>query len=174
MFETGAGVTTLLGAVLGLIVGIVVVAQTIYAATVDHIREFGTLKAMGASNGHIYRVILKQAALSAVMGYAMAIVIAESVSRGSDSGSAAILLPPEMAAGMFVVAVVDVRRRIDHVDPQGDHHRSGDGFQGLDRAEGTTENHRWQIRPNSAKLTEGAPRCTRSTGSTSTSPPATC
>ncbi len=53
-----------MGAVLGLLVGIVVVAQTIYSATVDHIREFGTLKAMGASNGYIYRVIIEQAVLA--------------------------------------------------------------------------------------------------------------
>jgi putative ABC transport system permease protein len=105
VFGTGAGVTTLLGAVLGLIVGIVVVAQTIYAATVDHIREFGTLKAMGAANARIYEVILTQAALSGVMGYAVAIVIAELVSRGSQGGNAPIALPPEMALGTLALAV---------------------------------------------------------------------
>ena len=52
MFGTGAGVTVLIAAGLGLLVGVVVVAQTIYAATVDHIEEFGTLKAMGATNGY--------------------------------------------------------------------------------------------------------------------------
>ena len=59
MFGTGAGFTVLIAAALGLLVGVVVVAKTIYAATVDHIREYGTLKAMGASNGYIYRVIIK-------------------------------------------------------------------------------------------------------------------
>ena len=61
MFGTGAGITVLIAAGLGMLVGVVVVAQTIYAATVDHIREYGTLKAMGATNGYIYRVILQQA-----------------------------------------------------------------------------------------------------------------
>ena len=51
MFTTGAGVAVLLAAALGLVVGIVVVAQTIYATTMDHLREYGTLKAMGATNG---------------------------------------------------------------------------------------------------------------------------
>lgn len=103
---TGAGVTTLLGAVLGLIVGIVVVAQTIYAATVDHIREFGTLKAMGASNWNIYQVILMQAFLSALMGYAIAIVIGAVVAHGSQSGNVPIALPPAVAAGTLLLAVV--------------------------------------------------------------------
>ena len=105
VFSTGAGVTTLIGAVLGLIVGIVVVAQTIYAATVDHIREFGTLKAMGASNGHIYQVILTQAALSAAFGYAIAIVIALFVAHASEAGNAPILVPPNVAFGTFGLAL---------------------------------------------------------------------
>ena len=106
VFSTGAGVTTLIGAVLGLIVGIVVVAQTIYAATVDHLREFGTLKAMGASNGYIYKVIIQQALYSAVMGYSVAIVLAYFIARGSEAGEASILLPWQLAAGMFAVAVL--------------------------------------------------------------------
>jgi putative ABC transport system permease protein len=106
VFSTGAGVTTLMGAVLGLLVGTVVVAQTIYAATVDHIREFGTLKAMGATNGYLYKVILQQALLSALMGYAIAIAVAHFVVEGSRSGDALILMPPEMAAGVFGLAIV--------------------------------------------------------------------
>lgn len=105
VFQTGAGITTLMGAVLSLIVGAVVVAQTIYAATIDHIREFGTLKAMGAANAVIYRVIFIQAAISAVMGYAMAISAGALVSHGSETGNAPILLPPWMAAAVFAVAL---------------------------------------------------------------------
>ncbi len=124
VFSTGAGITTLIGAVLGLLVGIVVVAQTIYAATVDHIREFGTLKAMGAKNGYIYRVIIEQALISAVLGYSMAIGISYLVVRGSEGGGAAILLTTEMiwgtlllAMGMCVVASVISIRKVTTLDP---------------------------------------------------------
>ena len=58
MFTTGAGIAVLLAAALGLVVGVVVVAQTIYATTMDHLKEYGTLKAMGATNGYLYRVII--------------------------------------------------------------------------------------------------------------------
>lgn len=105
VFSTGAGVTTLIGAVLGFIVGIVVVTQTIYSATVDHLREFGTLKAMGATNRYIYRVIIHQAALSAAMGYSVAIVISWFVARSSQTGDAVILLPWQVAAAMFGVSL---------------------------------------------------------------------
>jgi putative ABC transport system permease protein len=95
----------MMGAVLGLLVGIVVVAQTIYAATVDHIREFGTLKAIGASNRNIYQVILTQAGISAVMGYAIAIFIAKLLADASAGGLLPLFLPPEVAAGAFLVAL---------------------------------------------------------------------
>ncbi len=104
MFSTGAGISVLIAAVLGLVVGVVVVAQTIYAATVDHIREFGTLKAMGASNGYIYRIILTQAAVSAVIGYILGISGALIAIRITGEG-APILLPWNVAAGMFVLTL---------------------------------------------------------------------
>src|SRR5262249_3301685 len=75
MFTTGAGVAVLLAALLGLVVGVVIVAQTIYATTVDHLREYGTLKAMGATNAYLYRVIIEQALISAAVGYVVAMIV---------------------------------------------------------------------------------------------------
>jgi putative ABC transport system permease protein len=101
MFGTGAGITVIMAAVLGLLVGVVVVAQTIYAATIDHIREFGTLKAMGATNGYIYRIILQQATVSAVVGYAVGIALAIGVEASSRASGANIVLPTAVRAGLF-------------------------------------------------------------------------
>jgi len=106
MFGTGAGITVLIAAGLGLLVGVVVVAQTIYAATVDHIREYGTLKAMGATNAYLYRVILEQAALSAVAGYSVGIAIALVASRGSQAGTTAIILEWPLAIALFALTLV--------------------------------------------------------------------
>lgn len=106
MFTTGAGVAVLIAAVLGLVVGFVVVAQTIYATTMDHIREYGTLKAMGAPNSYVYKVIMKQAAISAVIGYALGMIVSGFVVHASQAGGAAILMPPSMAVGMFFVTLL--------------------------------------------------------------------
>ena len=106
MFTTGAGVAVLLAAVLGLVVGFVVVAQTIYATTVDHLKEFGTLKAMGAPNSYVYKVIITQATISAVMGYVLGMIVSGFVVRASQSGGAAILMPWPMAVGMFFLTLV--------------------------------------------------------------------
>jgi putative ABC transport system permease protein len=124
MFTTGAGIAVLLAALLGLVVGVVVVAQTIYATTLDHIREFGTLKAMGAANRYIYRVIITQAVVSAVVGYAVAMIVSIFIVRASQSGGAAILLPWQMAVGIFFLAllmcisaaVVSINK-VTHLDP---------------------------------------------------------
>jgi putative ABC transport system permease protein len=106
MFSTGAGIAVLLAAVLGLVVGIVVVAQTIYATTVDHIREYGTLKAMGATNRYLYAVIVQQAVISAVIGYVLGMAVSAFVVRGSQEGGAAILLPGWMVGAMLGVTLV--------------------------------------------------------------------
>jgi putative ABC transport system permease protein len=124
MFGTGAGITVLIAAALGLIVGVVVVAQTIYAATVDHIREYGTLKAMGATNGYIYRVIIKQAVMSGLIGYGFGIGIALTASHLSQQGTTAIILPWQLVAALFVLtllmcigaSVVSINK-VTHIDP---------------------------------------------------------
>jgi putative ABC transport system permease protein len=106
MFETGAGVSVLLAALLGLVVGVVVVAQTIYASTMDHLREYGTLKAMGATNGYLYGVIIRQAVISAVIGYSIGISISLMVAASSQKTTTAIFLPGWLLGALFVVTLV--------------------------------------------------------------------
>jgi len=106
MFTTGAGIAVLMAAALGLVVGIAVVAQTIYATTMDHIREYGTLKAMGAPNRYVLGVILQQAAMAAAMGYAIGMAVSLFVVRGAASGGANILLSWQTAVGLFFLTVV--------------------------------------------------------------------
>ena len=88
MFGPGAGIAVIAGGLLGLLVGVVIVAQTIYAATMDHLREFGTLKAIGASNWFVYRVIFTQAVISAVLGYAIAVIVALVLASQGQQGEA--------------------------------------------------------------------------------------
>ena len=39
------------------VVGVVVVAQTLYTSTMEHIKEFGTVKAIGGTNADIYHMV---------------------------------------------------------------------------------------------------------------------
>jgi len=106
MFTTGAGLAVLTAALMGLVVGVAVVAQTIYAATMDHIREYGTLKAMGATNRYLYRVLIEQAVWSAMLGYGLALIVAHFIVQGSEKGGALILMPLSMKIGMLLLAVL--------------------------------------------------------------------
>jgi putative ABC transport system permease protein len=105
MFTTGAGITLIIAAFMGLVVGIVVVAQTIYATTMDHIREFGTLKAIGASNGKLYRIIVAQAVYSAIIGYALGIGISLFLAYLSREATVGILLPWQVVGGLFALTL---------------------------------------------------------------------
>jgi putative ABC transport system permease protein len=49
LFGTGASFALFAGALLGMIVGTVIVAQTLYSSTKDHLNEFATLRAIESS-----------------------------------------------------------------------------------------------------------------------------
>lgn len=105
LFTTGAGASVLLSAVLGLLVGAVIVAQVLYATTMDHLTEFGTLRAMGAPRTFIYKIILGQAAISATLGHLPGIAVALSIARISEGSPALILVPPSLAVGLYGVTL---------------------------------------------------------------------
>jgi putative ABC transport system permease protein len=124
MFTTGAGVAVLMAAVLGLVVGVAVVAQTIYATTMDHIREYGTLKAMGAPNRYVLGVIMTQAAIASAFGYAIGMTVSLFVVHGAAKGGANIVLTWQTAVmmafltlGMCLTAAVVSVNKIFSLDP---------------------------------------------------------
>jgi putative ABC transport system permease protein len=66
--QTGAGAAILTAAVLAFLIGLVVVSQTIYATTMEHLDEFATLKALGASQRFVIKVVLNQSLACCVAG----------------------------------------------------------------------------------------------------------
>lgn len=69
--KTGIGVGIGVTILLGFVVGLVVVGQTMYASTVERLREYATLKALGASNATVCSMIGLQAVLMGIVGYAV-------------------------------------------------------------------------------------------------------
>lgn len=105
LFKTGAGVALIGGALLGLLVGTVIVAQTLYSSTKDHLNEFATLRALGSSSGYIHKVILGQAGLSAVIGYTLGMIIAMGVVLASRDTPLPLVMTPWLAVVLFAVTV---------------------------------------------------------------------
>ena len=105
LFGTGAGAALFAGAILGIIVGMVIVAQTLYSSTKDHLDEFATLRAIGSSNGYIYSVIIYQALLSAIIGFSLATLIGFGVVEFTKSGALPVLITPMLIVAMLVLTV---------------------------------------------------------------------
>jgi putative ABC transport system permease protein len=105
--STGVGFILGLGAVVGVIVGTVVVGQILYSSVTDHLREYGTLKAMGSSDWFIYRIILEQALWMAVLGYLPGMGAVLLVGRWTQAAQAIqILVGPMTAGGVFILTLV--------------------------------------------------------------------
>lgn len=105
--RTGVGFILGLGAAVGFVVGMVVVSQILYSSVADHIKEYGTLKAMGASDWVIYRVITEQALWMAVLGYLPSMVLCIGLGTWTMAAKGImILISPITAAGVFCITVV--------------------------------------------------------------------
>jgi putative ABC transport system permease protein len=93
------------GALLGIIVGTVIVAQTLYSSTKDHLDEFATLRAIGSSGPYIYMVIIWQALLSAVIGFCGAAVIGAIVVKATAESALPVIMTPGLTLGLFLLTV---------------------------------------------------------------------
>jgi putative ABC transport system permease protein len=106
LFGTGAGAALFAGALLGVIVGTVIVAQTLYSSTKDHLTEFATLRAMGSSNRYIYSVIIYQALINAVIGYAVAAGIGAIVVAMTAKSALPIVITSWLVAALAVLTLI--------------------------------------------------------------------
>jgi putative ABC transport system permease protein len=70
---TGMPINFLTAVALGFIVGVTISGQTFHNFTLDNLRYFGTLKAMGATNRALLRMILLQALMVGAIGYGLGV-----------------------------------------------------------------------------------------------------
>jgi putative ABC transport system permease protein len=73
--KTGAGGAILTGAVLGFLIGLVVVSQTIYANTMENMEEYATLKALGASQLFVARLVMAEALICGIIGSLLGLLV---------------------------------------------------------------------------------------------------
>jgi putative ABC transport system permease protein len=79
-----SGIAISLGSLItfALIVGFVIIGLTLYSAAIDRIRDYGTLKAIGANNWYVRRLILMQAFLIACVGFALGFLLVLGFKQG--------------------------------------------------------------------------------------------
>ena len=67
--------------------------------------EFATLRALGSSSGYIHKVILAQAGISAVVGYALGISISLTILVLSHNTALPMVMTPGLAFWLFTLTV---------------------------------------------------------------------
>lgn len=92
LVKTGIGMSFGLATLLGLLVGLAVVAQTLYATVTERIKEFATLKALGAADAGVVRFLMAQAVASAGLGSAVGLIFVQAAGRLVSSAEAPVVL----------------------------------------------------------------------------------
>ncbi len=93
MQNTGIPINFGIAVALGFIVGTAIAGQTFYNFTLDNLKHFGALKAMGASNGRLLRMILLQALITGLIGYGLGVGAASLMGLVSGKSELSFLLP---------------------------------------------------------------------------------
>jgi len=94
------------GAVMGLIVGLIIVYQILFSDVQDHLKEYATLKAMGYTHGYLRNVVLQEAIILAVLGFIPGMGIAHLVfTKGADATRLPLEMSVESAAGVFMLTL---------------------------------------------------------------------
>jgi len=116
------GITVLLG----ILVGAAVTAQTFYLFVFENLRQFGALKAIGATNAQILAMVIAQAAVVGSLGYGIGVGLCAlffEVTSGAAALEAFRMVPEVVAATGGVIALILLLsclfsiRRVFVVDP---------------------------------------------------------
>ena len=122
--NVGLGLNLFMSVFLGCLIAVMVVAQTLYTSTMEHLKEFGTIKAIGGSNGEIYKVLGKQAAIAGLVGFAIGAAMTLAMKPLMAGGGMNLVVAPKLWAIAFVgtvgfclAAAMVSFRKVSHLDP---------------------------------------------------------
>jgi putative ABC transport system permease protein len=122
---TPIGYVFAFGAIMGLVVGAIIVYQILFADVSEHIREYGTLRAIGYRNRFVSGIVLQQAAILAVLGFIPGALLAHFLYGAAASATRLPLyLTPErgitvflLTLGMCLLSGFLALRRVRKLDP---------------------------------------------------------
>jgi putative ABC transport system permease protein len=106
LLRTKAGVALMYAALLGLVVGAVITAQTLYSATAANAREFAILLALGIPRWRISVMVLQQSFWVGLIGIAVALPVCLGLQVAARQVGADVDLRWEVLAGTALVTVV--------------------------------------------------------------------
>jgi putative ABC transport system permease protein len=107
--NTGIPVNFGITIVLGFVVGTAIAGQTFYLFTLENLRHFGALKAMGVNNRRITGMVLLQSLVIGLIGYALGVGMAVAFFEGTKQSLPqlrGINIPWQIAVGSGAVMLV--------------------------------------------------------------------
>jgi putative ABC transport system permease protein len=105
--STSSGIVASFGflVVFAIITGFAIVGLTLFSAVKDRIRDYGTLKAIGGTNGLVRKVILYQSIIYAIVGFTTAIFLLKTFVDATKKSLDA-QMPYELIVFMVVVTLL--------------------------------------------------------------------
>lgn len=113
------------GMAIGIVVGIVVVAQVLSADVHDHMAEYATFKAMGFTDGYLLGVVVEQSAILTVLGFIPGLlaalglhqIVGRSVAMNMAMPVDRVLTVLALTAAMCAISGAIAMRRVRTADP---------------------------------------------------------
>jgi putative ABC transport system permease protein len=91
----------------GVAVGMLIITLTMYTATMERLRDFAILKALGATRWKIWAVVLEQAVVETTVGFGVGLVASLAIDRFVETASGIRgSFPVLVIVGCFVLMVV--------------------------------------------------------------------
>ena len=101
--RTKAGVALGYAALLGLLVGALITAQTLFSATMASAKEFATLLALGIPRRKIYGMVMAQSFWVGVLGVLIALPVVWGLAKGAEAGGVKVDLRWQVLTGAAVL-----------------------------------------------------------------------
>ena len=105
--STAIGFIFTLGAIMGFVVGIVIVYQILYADVTDQMMEYATLKAIGYGDSFLFKLVFQEAVILAILGFIPGFALCLGIYDGAKEGSGLPLdMTFERGFTVFVLTIV--------------------------------------------------------------------
>ena len=122
---TPIGYVFFFGAVMGFVVGAIIVYQILFADVSEHLNEYATLRAIGYSNLFVVGIVLQQAVILAVLGFVPGVAVANWLyGNAAEATSLPIYLTTDRAATVFIMTLAMCAlsgllavRKVSRLDP---------------------------------------------------------
>lgn len=108
----------------GLAIGLIIVALSMFSSVIDNLREFGTLKAIGSTNGDLTVLVLTQSVVYALSGSLVGLWMVSGMAKGIRSAKLVVITPPWLVASvpfvmltMCLFAAVLALYRVRRLEP---------------------------------------------------------